>query len=200
MEVFDLAKINVLLEEARAFLKKLGEEKKSVLWVGTKPSVRELLQSTAKKLGASYVSRRWIGGTLTNSKILGGRLKYFDDLKRRYQSGDLGKYTKKEQLQIMREIKSLEEKFSGIENLKSDLAAIVIVDPKEEKTAFHEAKKTKLPVVAILSSDNDLSGVRYPIPANDSSPSSVGYILKRLSDAYEEGARSAKPAEEVKMQ
>ena len=101
--------------------------------------------------------------------------------------GELGKYTKKEQLLISREIRALEKYLSGLVLLKNDLGAAVIVDPGEEQTAFREALKVKLPIVAILSSDNDPAKVDWPVPANDTSPSSVGYILKKLSQAYVEG-------------
>src|SRR3989344_5682320 len=92
-----------------------------------------------------------------------------------------------EKLKIAREIKTLEEKFSGIENLKNDVGAMIIVDPKEEKTAFSEARRVSLPVIAILSSDNDLSKVAYPIPGNDSASSSLEYLLGKLAKAYQEG-------------
>ena len=118
-------------------------------------------------------------------------VKFIEDLKKKKETGDLDKYTKKEKLKISREIKMLEEKFSGIENLKNDLEAIVIVDPREEKTVFSEARRVGVPIVAILSSDNDPSGVSYPIPANDSAPSSIEYILADLAKAYQEGAAKA---------
>src|SRR3990172_5841430 len=84
-----------------------------------------------KELGHSYVAGRWIGGTLTNVKIIRDRIKYFEDLKKKRESKELEKYTKKERLRIAREIKALEEKFSGIENLKGDVGAMIIVDPNE---------------------------------------------------------------------
>jgi len=190
VEIFDLEKVRECLRLAEAFLKKLGEEGKQVLWVGTKPSVRKIVEEIAGELGASYVAWRWIGGTLTNAKVIRERIKYFEDLKKKRETRELEKYTKKEQLKISQEISKLEEKFSGIENLKNDLAALVIVDPREEKTALHEAVQMKLPVVAILSSDNDRTSISYPIPANDTIPSSVRYLLSRLAKAWKEGRDS----------
>jgi len=191
VEVFDLERMREALISAKNFLKKVGEAKKNVLWVGTKPSAKVAIEKTAKMLSNSYVAGRWIGGTLTNAKIIQGRIKHYEDLKKKKETGDLDKYTKKEKLKISREIKMLEEKFSGIENLKNDLEAIVIVDPREEKTVFSEARRVGVPIVAILSSDNDPSGVSYPIPANDSAPSSIEYILADLAKAYQEGAAKA---------
>ena len=188
IEIFDLEKTREALRTAQSFLKKVGEGKKNVLWVGTKPSARGFIEKVAMALGHSYVSGRWVGGSLTNSKIIRDRIKYFEDLKKKKETGDLEKYTKKERLKLNREIKALDEKFSGIENLRNDLEVIVMVDPKEEKTAFSEARRVSVPIVAILSSDNDPTSVAYPIPANDSAPSSISYILEKLADAYREGA------------
>ncbi|MBI4059694.1 30S ribosomal protein S2 [Candidatus Giovannonibacteria bacterium] len=193
VEVFDLEKVSEKLKAAEAFLAKLGEAKRNVLWVGTKPSIKNMVEETAKKLGLPYVSERWLGGTLTNAKVFKERIKYFEELKRKKETGEIDKYTKKEQLQISRELGTLGKYLSGIVSLKNEISAIVLVDPGEEKTAFHEALKVKLPIVAICSSDNALDKVDYPIPANDTSPASVGYILKRLAASYEAGLQSAPP-------
>lgn len=187
VEIFDLEMTRDALNKAENFLKKLGEIKKNILFVGTKPSSRASVEKNAKSVDASYVAGRWIGGTLTNAKMIRDRIKHYEDLKRKRETGELDKYTKKEKLRISREIKTLEEKFTGIENLKNDVGAIIIVDPREERTAFSEAKKVSMPIVAILSSDNNPTNIAYPIPANDSAASSIDYLLKRLADAYKEG-------------
>ncbi|MBI2024287.1 30S ribosomal protein S2 [Candidatus Giovannonibacteria bacterium] len=187
IEIFDLEMTSEALDKAKVFLKKLGESRKNILFVGTKPSSRAAVEKYAKSVQASYVAGRWIGGTLTNAKIIRDRIKYFEDLKRKKETGELEKYTKKEKLRITREIKTLEEKFSGIENLKNDLGAVIMVDPREEKTAFAEAKKVLVPIIAILSSDNNPSGIAYPIPANDSASTSIEYLLRKLAEGYREG-------------
>ena len=137
VEVFDLEKTRDAIRSAQDFLRKIGEARKSVLWVGTKPSAKEAIEKTARLLVHSHVAGRWVGGTLTNSKIIRERIKYYEDLKKKQETGELEKkYTKKETLKLAREIKALREKFSGIENLKNDLEAIIIVDPKDGK--IHE--------------------------------------------------------------
>ncbi|MEK9166318.1 MAG: 30S ribosomal protein S2 [Patescibacteria group bacterium] len=192
VEVFDVERTRECLRAAEAFLEKLGSAKKVVMWVGTKPSVRSLVEETAKELGAPYVAERWLGGTLTNAKIIRDRLKYFVDLRAKKVSGELAaKYTKKEQSKISRELSKLERYFGGLEETKNGLEALVLVDPKEEKTALHESLKVKMPTVGIMSSDSDPRTVTYPIPANDTSPSSVGYILRRLKSAYQRGLASS---------
>ncbi|MEK7085251.1 MAG: 30S ribosomal protein S2, partial [Patescibacteria group bacterium] len=192
VEVFDVEKTRDCLKAAEAFLEKLGTAKKTVMWVGTKPSVRRAVEDIAKELGAPYVAERWIGGTLTNAKVIRERLKYFSELRAQKASGELQtKYTKKEQSKISRELSKLERFFGGLEGIANGLEALVIVDPKEEKTATHEAAKVKMPTIGIMSSDNDPGTVMYPIPANDTSPSSAGYILRRLAAAYTRGVVSS---------
>lgn len=192
VEVFDVEKTRDALKAAEAFLEKLGAAKKTVMWVGTKPSVRHVVENLAKDLEAPYVAERWIGGTLTNAKVIRERLKYFSELRAKKASGELAtKYTKKEQSKILRELSKLERFFGGLEGIVNGLEALVLVDPKEGKTATHEAAKVKMPTVGIMSSDNDPSAVTYPIPANDTSPSSVGYILNRLAAAYKRGLKSS---------
>src|SRR3989338_4153883 len=144
IEIFDLEKTREALEGAENFLRKIGEAGKNVLWVGTKPSTKALIEKYAKSLAHSYVAGRWIGGTLTNAKIIRDRIKYFDDLKKK-------------------------------------------MDSKEEKTALSEARRMSIPVIAILSSDNDLSKVAHPIPGNDSASSSLDYLLGKLAAAYQDG-------------
>ncbi len=191
VEFFDLEKVKMALLAASDFIKKIGESRRNVLWVGTKPSIRNIVSQVAKDVSSPYVAERWLGGTLTNAKVIRERLKYFEDLKKKQSSGELEKYTKKEQLEISREISALDRRLGGIESLKNEIAAMVIVDPKEESTALNEALKMKLPVIAIMSSDSDPSKITYPIPANDSSPSSVALILKSLAGSYRKGVASS---------
>ncbi|MBI5045494.1 MAG: 30S ribosomal protein S2 [Candidatus Niyogibacteria bacterium] len=187
IEVFDLEKVKVKLDEALAFLRKMGEEKKMVVFVGTKPSVRDMVEKTARELEMPYVKERWLGGLLTNFTALRKRMDYFEGLKQAQKSGELEKYTKKEQLEIEREIAKLDRNLGGVVKLKKLPDAIVVVDPKDEKIAVREAQARGVPVVAILSSDNDPEGIDFLVPANDSSNASVAYLLSRISGAYKEG-------------
>ncbi|MBI2609944.1 30S ribosomal protein S2 [Candidatus Giovannonibacteria bacterium] len=191
VEVFELSKVRECLRSAEGFFAKIGERKGNILLVGTKPSVGPLVKEMGLNLNLPYVSERWVGGTLTNGKVIRERIKFFEDLKRKKESGELEKYTKKERLGLSRKIEALERYLGGIVNIKNDLDAIFIVDPKEEKTALHEALNVKLPIVAILSSDNDPSGILYPIPSNDTAVSSIAYITQRLTEAYRDGSRRA---------
>ncbi|OGF61189.1 30S ribosomal protein S2 [Candidatus Giovannonibacteria bacterium RIFCSPHIGHO2_01_FULL_45_33] len=198
VEIFDLERTAKKLKDAEDYLHKLGANKKTVLWVGTKPAAASVIAETAKKLGAPYVNERWLGGTLTNFKIIEARLAYWANLESEKEAGGFDKYVKKEKLLKMTELRKLQRMLGGIKNLKFLPEAVVIVDPKEESTAFSESKRKKIPVVALLNTDCDPRGVSFPIPANDNSASSVSLILERLAAAYEAGTKEVKPAEPVK--
>jgi len=188
VEIFDLEKTKKNIDFAKEFAKKLGKDKKVVLFVGTKKEAKDLTENAAKELGMPYVKERWIGGTLTNFKQIKGRIDHLNDLKKKRDTGELDKYTKREKLQIERQIKKMEIYFGGLaDNLKFLPSAIIAVDSKHEKISVSEANQMRIPVVALLNSDCDPSGVNYPVPGNDNSVSSISYFLSELAKAYKEG-------------
>ncbi|MBI1957452.1 MAG: 30S ribosomal protein S2 [Candidatus Niyogibacteria bacterium] len=188
VEIFDLERVRDKLREAEAVMKTLGEKRAVVLWVATKPAVRAAVEKNAGELGMPYVTTRWPGGLMTNFSEIRKRLDHFDDLKAKRASGELARYTKKEQLVFADELARLERKFGGIVSLKKLPDAIVIVDPKEEITATREAKNVAITSVGIANVDCDPESVQHVVPANDSAASSVGYIVERLAAAYKAGA------------
>ena len=191
IEIFDLSHTLNQIKAAEAFLKELGKNRKAVLWVGTKPSANISVESAAAKLKLPFVNDRWLGGTLTNFKIIDGRLKYWADLENELATGGFEKYVKKEKLLKMVEMRKLNRMLRGIKTMKALPDAMVIVDPKEEKTAFAEAKIKKIPVIALLNTDCNPEGVAYPIAANDNSASAIALILNRLASAYETGTKES---------
>lgn len=192
-EVFDLLKVRVKLSEASAYIAELAKKNKTLLFVGTKPSIRDIVEEHAKKINSPYMSDRWIGGLLTNFSVIRKRMDYFENIKRDKASGELGKkYTKKEVLMITKELDRLEHNFRGAVSLKKIPDAIFIIDPKEEKTALREAQKMRLPVIAVVNTDTDPTGIQYIIPANDSARSSVHYLLGRVVATWQENVGQSK--------
>ncbi len=189
IQIFDLERTEEKMKEAELFLHKLGMEGKTVLFVGTKPSAKEYIAEAAKSILMPYVTERWLGGTLTNLKIIEARLKYLETLEYEAEHGELDRYVKKEKMQKLVELRKLLRMFSGIRGLKSLPAAIFIVDPREEKTAVSEARRKKIPIISILNSDCDPRGIAYPIPANDNASSVIKLILERLAVAYKNGTK-----------
>lgn len=195
VEIFDLEKTRANLDAAKNFIRNLGKEKKTILFVGTKKEAKAAAEAAAKELGMPFVKERWVGGTLTNFKQIKARVDYLNDLKKKRESGELEKYTKKEKLQIDRKIEKMEQYFGGLsDTLKNYPFAVVAVDPKHEKIAVEEAGQIKVPVVALLNSDCDPAKIKYPIPGNDSSLASINFFLSEITRAYKEGLAQAEEA------
>ncbi|KKT29264.1 30S ribosomal protein S2 [Candidatus Giovannonibacteria bacterium RIFCSPLOWO2_12_FULL_44_25] len=190
VEIFDLGKTLAKIKEAEDFLTALGQEKKNILWVGTKPPAGAHVAEVGAKTNTPYVAERWLGGTLTNFKILEGRLSYWASLESEEKSGGFDKYPKKERLIKMTELKKLARMFTGLRNLKAMPGALVIVDSGEERTALAEAKKKGIPVVALLNVDCNPAGIAHPIPMNDNSSAAIALVLKQLAAAYDGGAKT----------
>lgn len=181
-DIINLEKTSVQLEEALAFLATLANTGKTVLFVGTKPEIREALRSTADAVSMPYVEQRWVGGTLTNFSEIRRRAERLLDLEYRREHNQLVFKTKKERLMIDREIEKLHKNFSGIAQLKRTPDAIVVIDPRHEYIAVNEAQLLNIPVIALANTDCNITGITYPILANDTTRPSVDYIMNTIKD------------------
>ena len=187
VDIIDLEKTDNLLVEAKNFVKKLGEERKQILFVGTKAEAKKIVQENAQEINFPFVNTRWIGGTFTNFSEIKKRIDRLETLRKEKVGGLLDKYTKKEYLVIDEEIKKLETFFSGIVIMQKLPEAILVVDVKHEEIAVTEANKVRIPVIGIANSDCDIKNIDYPIVANDSSASSIEFFIKELIKSYKEG-------------
>lgn len=192
VEIFDLEKTRKCLDVAVNFVRKTSKEGGIILFVGTKKEAKKEIEGLAGELNLPYVIKRWVGGALTNFKEIKSRVDYLIDLKAKKESGELDKYTKKERLRMEKEIQKLERRLGGLENLKDYPSALVVVDPKHEKISIDEAANKGIPVIALMNSDCDPSNIAYPVPANDSSLSSIVYFLSELAKAFKEGVEMKK--------
>ena len=185
VEIFDLVKVRVKLNEAILFIKELKANNKIMVLVGTKPHIQDLIEKAGRETVLPYVSKRWIGGLLTNFPIIRKRIDHFESLRQERASGVLeGKYTKKEINDIDKDLVKLEINFGGVASLKKLPDALFIIDPKEESTSLREAVRINIPVIALASSDADPESVQYVIPGNDSARASVSYILEKVVEAW----------------
>lgn len=193
IHVIDVAKTRDMLAEAASFVAKLASEGNPVLFVGVKPLARKIVRAQAERCESPYVVNRWIGGMLTNWAAISNmqkRMKRYEDDK---ASGRLAKYTKYEQLEFLQEYDKLNQDIGGIRSLTSGKpGAVFIVDPKYDKTALAEARKLKVPVIALSDSNVDPSKITYPIPANDDALKSIELITKVVADAVLAGKEKAK--------
>jgi small subunit ribosomal protein S2 len=193
-DIFDLEKSVALLEAAKEVMKTAGANGKTVLMVGSKEEIAKLVKDRAIKAGLPYVTNRWIGGILTNFTEIKKRLQRLATLTAEGESGELErKYTKKERVIIGREAAKLVHNFGGITTLERNPDFMLVVDPRHDHIATTEARDSGLPIIGIMSSDNDATLVTYPVVVNDSLQASVSLILDELVAAYQEGASTFVP-------
>ena len=184
VEIFDLEKTEILLDEAKKFVEVLSEGGKQILFVSGKSEAKEAIELGASSIGMPYVAGRWIGGTLTNFGEIKKRVDLFQKLESDKEKGLLSKYTKKERLLIDRDIEKLRRKFSGLVHLEGMPSALFVIDPKKEEIAVKEAFEKNIPVIAIASSDCNIDEIDYPIVANDSSKDSIKFFIDQIVGAY----------------
>ena len=134
----------------------------------------------------SYVTDRWVGGALTNFSEIKKRIARLKSIREMQESGDIKKYTKKEQLMIQREADKLVYYFGGIEDMGRVPDLMVVVDPRHEHIAVTEAQRTNTPIISLASTDCNVKEIQFPIPGNDGAIMSVKYFIDELVEAYKE--------------
>jgi len=187
-EIIDLVKTTEQLEAAKAVMAALAKEGKTVLYVGGKVEISALVKKAAQDINAPYVAARWLGGTISNWSEIKKRIDRLAEILEKAAAGTLAKqHTKLELVMIGREQKRLTERLDGITMLTKKPDALLVVDTKHEKHAVKEANDAGIPIIAIMSSDCDLSDAAYPIVANDTSRKTVELILSELTEAFAKG-------------
>lgn len=187
IHIIDLEDTERLLKEACEFLFKQASEGKKIVFVGTKKQSKEIIQSEATRSGAMFVNERWIGGTITNFPTIKKNLDKLIKYMRGKETGEFDKYTKKERLLIDRETEKMNLVYGGILNLTETPDVLFVIDPKRERTAVKEAQNAGIPVVAIVDTNADPTGIDYIVPGNDDAIKSVAILVRAIADAVEEG-------------
>jgi len=189
IHIIDLQKTVVRANKAAEFIKKIAADGGSLIFVGTKKQAIEPVEEAAKKCGQYYVTKRWLGGMLTNFETIKAsidRLRKIDQMK---EKGEIEFYTKKERAQIEKEYLRLSEYLNGIRDMKNSPAARFVVDLPKEHIAVAEAKRLGIPVVAIADTNSDPESIEFPIPGNDDAIRSIKLFANLVADAYLEGAK-----------
>jgi len=192
VNIFDLEKTAKELEKALVFISKTVAEGKTIAFVGTKIQLKGIVQLAAEEAGIPYVTERWLGGTFTNFETIQKRVNYFKDLEKKKQTGELAKYTKKEQLDFDKEIGRLKTKFEGVRNMSKLPDAVVIFGIDRDITCAREAKKKGIKIVALVDTNVNPDIVDYPIPANDDAISAVSYMLEKIKQCIIESRQAGK--------
>ncbi len=197
VHIIDIRKSAQKLEKALKFIQELIFSQKTLLLVGTKIQFKKMIKDVAEECGLFYVNERWIGGTLTNFKEISKRIKYFKDIEKKKQEGQLEKYTKKERTEFDKELQRLVKKFEGIKQMDHLPDAIFVLDMKKDSLAIKEAKMINIPVIGIADTNVDPTLVDYVIPANDDAISSIKYILGKMTEVIKKAKLNTKDNKEL---
>jgi len=187
IHIINLETTMVMFQQALKFVRQLAANKGTVLFVGTKRSAREIVREEAQRAGAPYVDHRWLGGMLTNYKTVKGSIKRLKDLEQMTQDGSLEKVAKKEGLLYQRELEKLERSLGGIKDMDRLPDAMFVIDVGYQKNAIAEAKKLGIPVIAVVDSNNDPSGIECVIPGNDDATRAIKVYATAIAEAIIEG-------------
>lgn len=186
----DLQKTVEQLQKAQDFLSDQVAHGKVILLVSTKAQATRLIVEAAKETKMPYVVNKWMGGLLTNFDTMKQRIRYFKKLREEEETGDFDKYTKKEASKLRKDIVKLETALGGVRELDRLPDVLFVADAVRDHNAILEAKKLHIPVVAIVDSNADPSGVDYPIPGNDDAIKSLTYLISAVKSAILKGKSS----------
>ena len=208
----DLQKTVEKIEEAYAELLKACENGGKVLFVGTKKQAKEASIEEATRCNSFYVTERWLGGTLTNFRTIKERIKRLVEIEKMEKDGKFELLPKKEVAKIQKEYDRLNKLLGGVREMDRLPKAIIVVDPRVETNAIHEARKLHIPVFGIVDTNCDPDDVDFPIPANDDAVRSVKVVLGVLANAVceanglplvdyvTEDENAVKPSKEIKVE
>lgn len=201
VHVIDLEQTVGYLKAAEAKAEEITKEGGLVLFVGTKRQGKAITKEAAERARMPYVIERWLGGTLTNFPTIKERLELLSTLRDEKKTGDWERLPKKEVARKQDELDRLEHLLGGLAGLEKPPAAVFLNDVVREQLALHEARKLGLPVIAVLDSNADPTGIDYPIPGNDDAVGAIKLITDTIADAASRGhqlyqKQSAKLAEQ----
>ena len=193
IHIIDLEKTQSRLQEAANFVETVVSEGGLVLFVSLKPQANEIVKAIAVEHGMPYMTGRWLGGVFTNYQIISKLLKKLEKMEKEKNAGEWeGKYSKKERLDLEKELADLYDLVGGIRGLDKVPKAVFLVGLREGKNAVHESKKSHVPVVAIADTNTNPQQVEYPIPANDDAIKSIKLVTSVISEAVKEGLKTKK--------
>ncbi len=187
IHIIDLQKTVRLFKVAYDFVVRTVAEGYSVLFVGTKKQAHDSIIEESERCGMFYVVNRWLGGTLTNFQTIRKSVARLKELEAMKREGGFSRYTKKEALKMEKELAKLEKNLGGIKDMDELPGALFVVDPKRERIAVREARKLKIPVVAIADTNCDPDEIDFIIPGNDDAIRAIRLFCSKIADACVEG-------------
>lgn len=188
VHIIDLEKTKSKTEEFLAEAQKMAKAGKTILFVSTKPQAKQIVKEAAISCGMPYLVDRWVGGLITNFSEIKKLIARYNKLKEEQANGELEKYTKKEQIDIAKQLVKMDISLAGLAGLKELPDALFIPSLQREKTAVVEATKMKVPVIGISDTNANPDKADLFIPANDDAINSIKMMVNLVADAIKTGA------------
>lgn len=185
--ILDLQKTTELLDQAYELVRDYAARGRNVVFVGTKKQASEIVAEEAKRGGAYYINRRWLGGMLTNFETIRGRINKLRELESLKENGHFERLPKKEVAVLTRQLEKLEKTLGGIKEMRGMPDLLFVIDQKKELIAIQEANKMNIPIIALVDTNGDPSDVNIVIPGNDDAIRSIKLIVSKMVDAILEG-------------
>ena len=183
IHILNLEKTSEQIDKAYLFVRDVAASGKSVLFVGTKKQAQEAIKEEAERCGMFYVNSRWLGGCLTNFKTILKRIERLNKLNQMEKVGEFDLLPKKEVATLKAERDKLEKNLGGIKDMREMPGVIFVVDPSNEHICVKDALSLKIPMVGLVDTNCDPSGIDYVIPGNDDAIRSVKLIASAIADA-----------------
>jgi len=187
IHIINLERTLELYQGAVKFVRQLAANKGSILFVGTKRQARDIMREEAQRAAMPYVDHRWLGGMLTNFKTVKQSIKRLKEMETLQQEGGLERMSKKEALNITRELEKLQRSLGGIKELQALPDALFVIDVGYQKGAIQEAVKLGIPVIGVVDTNHSPEGIDYVIPGNDDSSRAIRLYARGIADAVLEG-------------
>lgn len=190
INIIDLQKTAEKIKEAQSFIKKLVASGQEIVFVGTKKQAKDIVRAAAEICQEPFVIERWLGGTFTNLPAILKRTRFLKEGQENMEKGEMGKYTKFEQMKMREELEKLENKMGGIKNMTKLPGAVFITGVNEDNLAVKEARKMNIPVIGLVDTNVNPEDIDYPIPANEDAVSSLKLLVAYITKAVLEGKKS----------
>jgi len=204
IHVIDLKQTMKAIDKASDLIGNIVRKGGEVLFVGTKKQAKDIIKEEAIRSNMHYIVERWLGGTLTNYVTIRKSVRHMKKLQKESQNeNEWENFTKKEILQLIKEMNKLELVLGGIKDMKRLPDVLFIVDTNHENIAVSEAIKLDIPIIGIVDTDSDPSLIDIPIPANDDSYRTIQLITRQMTDAIlaeKKGGKTDNDTKEEKTQ
>lgn len=185
--IIDLGKTFTALEKAVAYLEETVANGGNVLLVGTKRQAQDIVREAASATNMPFCVDRWLGGTLTNYETVKKSIAKYKKYQQMDTAGELGKFSRKEESAIRREMARMQRNFAGIVDMGDLPSAMFVVDVSHEAIAVAEADRCGIPAVALVDTNSDPTTVKFPIPGNDDAAKSIRLVVEVLTQAVQNG-------------